>query len=205
VAASLAFLLQRQQDAVGAVLFDSEIRTVIPPRANPRQAFAIAHALEQCRPDHRSDVDAVFARLPAQIRRRGVVVIISDLFLDLARLETMLQQFGHHRHDVVLLHLLHEDEVRFLFPGQTQFRGLETAEEILADAPGLRRAYLAALDDFLRQVRQICSRCRSDHVFVHTGMPLDAALSAYLARRQSLRRGAWRTAGANPMPREVEP
>ena len=203
VAASLAFLLQRQQDAVGAVLFDSEIRTVIPLRANSRQPFVIARALEQCRPDHRSDVDSVFNLLPAQIRRRGVVVLISDLFLDLGRLESMLQQFGHQRHDVVLLHLLHEDEVRFLFPGQTQFRGLETAEEILADAPGLRRSYLAALEDFLRQVRQICSRCRCDHVFVHTGMPLDAALSAYLARRQSSRRGVWRS-GANPVSGEAE-
>jgi uncharacterized protein (DUF58 family) len=192
MAASLAFLLQRQQDAVGVVLFDSDIRLVLPPRANPRQPFAIAHALEQCRPDHRSDVDTVFTRLPAQIRRRGVVIIISDLFLDLAHLETMLQQFGHQRHDVVLLHLLHEDEVRFPFPGQTQFRGLETAEEILADASGLRSDYLAALDGFLRQVRQICSRCHSDHVFIHTGMPLDAALSAYLARRRALRHGVWR-------------
>jgi len=203
LAASLAFLLQRQQDAVGAVLFDNEIRAVIPPRSNPRQVFAIAHALEECRPDHRSDVDAVFARLPAQIRRRGVVIIVSDLFLDLARLEAMLQQFGHQRHDVVLLHLLHEDEVRFPFPGQTQFRGLETAEEILVDAAALRRSYLAALDDFLRRVRHICSRCRCDHVFVHTGMPLDAALSAYLARRQSSRRWAWRR-GANPIPQEAE-
>jgi hypothetical protein len=99
VAASLAFLLQHQQDAVGAVLFDNDIRTVIPPRASARQAYALVHALEQCRPDHRSDVDTVFTRLPAQIRRRGVVVIISDLFLDLTRLETMLQQFGHQRPD----------------------------------------------------------------------------------------------------------
>lgn len=203
VAASLAFLLQRQQDAVGAVLFDNEIRTVIPARANPRQPFVITHALEQCRPDHRSDVDVVFGHLPAQIRRRGVVILISDLFLDLGRLETMLQQFGHQRQDVVLLHLLHEDEVRFLFPGQTQFRGLETAEEILVDAPALRRAYLVELEDFLRQVRQICSRCRSDHVFLHTGMPLDAALSAYLARRQSMRRVAWR-GGSNPIGLEAE-
>jgi hypothetical protein len=71
------------------------------------------------------------------------------------------------------------------------------------DAPGHRRANLAALEDFMRQVRQICSRCRSDHVFLHTGMPLDAALSAYLARRQSLRRGA-RRSGANPIGQEAE-
>jgi uncharacterized protein (DUF58 family) len=203
VAASLAFLLQHQQDAVGAVLFDNDIRTVIPPRASARQAYALVHALEQCRPDHRSDVDTVFTRLPAQIRRRGVVVIISDLFLDLTRLETMLQQFGHQRQDVILFHLLHEDEVRFQFPGQTQFRGLETPDEILVDAPGLRRAYLAALDDFLRQVRQICSRCRADHVFLHTGMPVDVALSAYLAGRQSVRRGAWR-GGSNPISQEAK-
>lgn len=200
VAASLAFLLQRQQDAVGTVLFDNDIRTVIPARANPRQPFVITRALEQCRPDRRSDVDAVFSQLPGQIRRRGVVIVASDFFLDLARLEKMLQQFGHQRHEVVLLHLLHEDEVLFPFQGQTQFRGLETAEEILADAPGLRRSYLEALDDFQRQIRQICSRCRADYIFIHTGMPLDAALSAYLARRQSMRQGA-RRGGANaPLP-----
>jgi uncharacterized protein (DUF58 family) len=201
--ACLAFLLQRQQDAVGAVLFDNDIRTVLPPRSTARQVLAIAQALELCRPDHRSDVDAVFTRLPAQIRRRGVVVIISDLFLDLGRLEAMLRQFGHQRHDVLLLHLLHEDEVRFPFPGQTQFRGLETDETILADAAGLRRDYLAALDALLRRTRQICSRCRADHLFVHTGMPLDATLSAYLARRRGAR--AATHGGANPAPGEAAP
>ena len=202
--ACLAFLLQRQQDAVGTVLFDSDIRTIIPPRANPNQVFTIARALEQCRPDNRSDVDTVFTRLPAQIRRRGVVIIVSDLFLDLALLETMLQQFGHQRHDVVLIHLLHEDEVSFPFPGQTQFRGLETAEEILADATGVRGSYLEALDDFLRQVRQICSRCRSDYVFAHTGMPLDAVLSAYLAGRQSVGRRPRHGGAVNPIPAQEE-
>ena len=187
--ASLAFLLQRQQDAVGTVLFDNDIRTVLPPRSTARQVFAIVRALEGCQPDHRSDVDGVFNRLPGQIRRRGVVVLVSDFFLDLGRLEAMLRQFGHQRHDVVLLHLLHEDEVRFPFPGQTQFKGLETDERILADASGLRRDYLAALDDQMRQIRQICSRCRADHLFAHTGMPLDAVLSEYLARRRSARRG----------------
>ncbi len=187
--ACLSLLLQRQQDAIGAVMFDSDVRRIVPPRANPRQAQLIINEVEQCEPDNRSDVDGVFSLLPAQLSRRGIVVIISDLFLDLGVLETMLQQFGHARHEVVLFHVLHEDELTFPFDGNTQFRGLEVDAELLVDAPALKKSFLQAMEEFQREVRQICGRCRCDYVLANTGTPLDVVLSEYLTKRMAVQLG----------------
>jgi uncharacterized protein (DUF58 family) len=186
--ACLSLLIQRQQDAVGAVFFDSAIRQVVPPSAHPRQAQTIVHGIESCQPDNRSDVDEVFLQLVGQLRRRGLVVLVSDFLMNLDHLERLLQQLGHARHEVVLIQVLHEHEVTFPFDGNTQFHGLEADQQLLVDAPALRRAYLEAMEAFRATIRRLCGRCRTDYVFAHTGMNLDVVLSEYLASRQANRR-----------------
>jgi uncharacterized protein (DUF58 family) len=187
-AASLAFLLQQQQDAVGLVTFDSQIRTQLPPSSHPGQLKRLLHALEQTTVDHRTDISRLFLDLAAALKSRGVVVLVSDLLLDLPTLKETLARFRLRKHDVILLHVLHHDELTFPFEDNTQFRGMESNAEVQADPKTLRRSYLEILNRYLADVRKTCGTLGVDHVLLDTAAPLDAALASYLTLRQRLKR-----------------
>lgn len=187
LAASLAYLLQQQQDASGLVLFDREIRNELPTSSHPRHVHAILSELQEARPTEQTDVTDVFPRIAARTRRRGLVLLISDMFFEPDALEKGLRQLHHRQQEIVVFHVLHEDELNFPFRDNTLFRGLETDRELMAEPPALRRAYLEALEEFQKNVRRICSRAAIDYVQLSTGEYLQAALSRYLAGRQRIR------------------
>jgi uncharacterized protein (DUF58 family) len=139
--------------------------------------------LQATQPDHRSDVSAVFPQVAARVRRRGLVLIVSDLFLDPEDLEKGLKQLQHRRQEVVVFHVLHDDELTFPFRDNTLFRGLEDEVELMAEPPALRERYLSALNAFRRRVRRTCSQTGMDYVPLNTSESLRAALSRYLAGR----------------------
>lgn len=189
-AASLAYLLVRQQDAVGLLTFASRVKTVLPPRVHPSQLKQILNELEQTEPDETTDAGRVFPELSEQVQRRGIVVLLSDLFLPPAALASMLKQLRLRRHEVIVFHVLHDDELTFPFGQHTLFRGLEQPLELRTDPRALRRSYLAAFEKFLSDVRRTCGELNVDYVLLNTRQPLEAALGAYLAIRQKARRTA---------------
>jgi uncharacterized protein (DUF58 family) len=191
-AASLAYLLQQQQDAVGLVAFDTQVRCNLPSSSHPSHLKLLFHELEKLQPDQRTDVAEIFHRLAEEIHRRGLVVLISDLFLDTDTLLEALRHFRHRRHEVVVFHVLHDDELNFPFQDNTLFRGLEIPAELLTEPRALRKSYLEALERFLSKVRRICASCGIDYVQVNTKTPLDAVLSAYLVFRQKTLRASRR-------------
>ncbi len=192
LAASLAYLLQRQQDAVGLVTFDNDMRLNMPASANPTHVKRLVHELEQTQPDHRTDVGDVFHVLAEQIRRRGLIALISDLFVDIDTLTEALRHFRHRRHEVAVFHVMHEHELTFPFQDNTMFKGLEVETELLAEPRALRKAYLEAKDEFVDRVRKTCATAGIDYIPLSTADPLDAALSSYLAFRQRTTRVARR-------------
>lgn len=183
-AACLAHLLQHQQDAVGLVTFDNDIRRNLPPSTHPSHLKLLLHELEQTKVDHRSDVSDAFHRLAEQIGKRGLVVLISDLFLDLPVLVEALHHFRHRRHEMVVFHVMHEDELTFPFQDNTLFRGLEVPVEILTEPRALRQSYLEVMERFQARVRKACADSGIDYLLMSTATPLDAALSGYLAFRE---------------------
>ena len=187
-AASLAYLLQQQQDAVGLVTFNNQIQLNLPASAHPSHLKLMLHELQNTEPDDRTDISDAFPRLAGQIRRRGLIVLISDLFLDPQVLGESLRQFCLRRHDVVVFHVMHDDELNFPFQDNTLFRGLETLEQLHTEPRALRRAYLEAVDRFLTTARKTCASSGIDYVLMSSKDPLDAALSSYLSFRQKTRR-----------------
>jgi uncharacterized protein (DUF58 family) len=187
-AASLAYLLQQQQDAVGLVTFNTKVQRNLPASSHPSHLKLMMHELQQTSPDNQTDIAEVFPELARQIRRRGLVVLISDLFVDPATLGEALRQFRLRRHEVVVLHVMHEDELTFPFQDNTLFRGLETTVQLHTEPRALRRSYLEAVERFLKQVRKSCASSGIDYVLMSTKDPLDAALSSYLTFRQKTRR-----------------
>jgi len=192
LAASLAYLLQHQQDAVGLVTFDRAVRRNLPASAHPGHIKQIVHELEQAGCDDRTDLSEAFDRLAEQVRRRGLVVLISDLFADVRMLNASLRLFRHRGHEVVVFHVLHEHEVTFPFTDNTMFRGLETDQELLTEPRALRAAYLEAKDRFVDEIKRTCAALGIDYVGLSTADSLGAALSAYLAARLKTRRTARR-------------
>ncbi len=188
VAASLAYLLQQQQDAVGLVTFDTDVRRSLPPSSHPSHLKLLLHELALTEADRGTDVADAFHRLAEQLTRRGLVALISDLFVDVDVLLKALQHFRHRRHETIVFHVMHEDEREFPFDDNTLFRGLESQREVLTEPRALRAAYRAAVERFLGRVRRGCAALGIDYVPLSTADPLDAALASYLAfRRKSAR------------------
>ncbi len=191
-AACLAYMLQRQQDAVGLVTFDEQVRLNLPASSHPSHIKLLVHELEQTQPREKTDIAEVLPALAEQLRQRGLMVLISDLFVDMDRLTEALRQFRHRRHEVVVFHVMHHDELTFPFEDNTQFEGLEIDAQVLTEPRALRKSYLAAKDKFVTDVRRCCAGAGIDYVPLSTTDPLDAALASYLAFRQKTRRAVRR-------------
>ena len=146
--------------------------------------------LEQTEPDEKTDVAAVFPELARQIRRRGMIVLFSDLFLPIETLAESLKQFRLRRHEVIVFHVMHDDELTFPFEDNTLFRGLEDPVQLHAEPRALRRSDLEAVERFLADVRRTCASAGVDYVLMNTSEPLEAVLGGYLTFRQKIRRTA---------------
>lgn len=183
IAAALAYLTLRQQDGVGLVTFDDEVRTLLRPSGNPSQLKQLLHLMEQSRPQRKTATGPIFHDLSERLKKRGVVVILSDMFDDVPAMMAGLKHFRHRRHDVVVFHILDPAELDFPFQRTTLFKGLEQLPDVLSDPRALRKAYLAEFNAYLRQVQAGCRAQHADYVQIRTDQNLDVALSAYLSGR----------------------
>ena len=183
LAASLAFLMNRQRDATGLMAFDHRIVSRLPPGARPGHLHALLLALERLRPGERSDLGRPLQQLAASVLKRSLVVFISDLLHDPEPVLRGLRHLKARGCDVIVFQVLDPNELTFPFKGPSRFRDLESASEITADAPSIRAAYLRELGGLtLRYDRELRGN-GIDYVQVDTARPLDFALLAYLSAR----------------------
>lgn len=187
-AASLGYLMQQQQDSVGLVMFSNKIDKALKSSSNPSHLKLILHELDQAQPDDKTDVSDPFFALAAQIRQRGMVVLFSDLFLDPDELAKSLSQFRLRKHEVVVFHVMHHDELEFPFQENTLFRGMEVEAELHTEPRALRKTYMEAVERYLARVRKVCAVAGIDHVLLDTSKPLGGVLSSYLNFRAKSRR-----------------
>lgn len=183
-AALLAYLVLQQQDSVGLVTFDREVRAVVRPSANASHLQEIVHVLDRASPAEKTSIGPIFHELAERFTKRGVVLILSDLFDRVDPMLAGLKHFRHRRHDVVLMHVLDPAELEFPFRRATLFRGLEGMPEVMVEPRALRRAYLEQFGRYLRQLKEQCRMHQIEYVLLRTDQPLDIALSGFLASRQ---------------------
>lgn len=184
MAASLIYLLMMQQDACGLVLFDRAIREQIPPTSRTAQLQTMIERIEANPPSESTDMKMTLDRMAEQLRRRGLVVIISDLLSDVDAMIAGLQRLRHAGHDVIVLHVLDHDELTFPFSENTLFEGLEQTDlQLLTDPQSLRASYLRIVEAFIGRLRSACADSRIDYALLSTHDPPDAVLAAYLASR----------------------
>jgi uncharacterized protein (DUF58 family) len=183
VAASLAYLILQQQDSVGMVTFDSEIRSLVRPSGNPSHLKQLLHVMESTVAERKTQTGPIFHELAERLKRRGLVLILSDLFDDVPAMLAGLKHLRHRRHDVVVFHVLDPAELDFPFRQTTLFRGMEQMPDVLTDPQALRRAYLQEINKFQQAVNRGCRAQYVDYVLLRTDQSLEIALSSYLALR----------------------
>jgi uncharacterized protein (DUF58 family) len=182
-AASLAYLILHQQDSVGLVTFDREIRALVRPGSNPSHLKELLHVMETTPGQRKTAAGPIFHDLAERFKKRGIVIIFSDFFDDVDAILAGLKHFRHRRHEIVLFHVLDPVEVDFSFDETTHFRGLEGLPELAADPRAVRSAYLDELNKFTHRLKQGCRQQRIDYMRVRTDQSLEVVLSSYLASR----------------------
>jgi len=183
VAAALAYLVLRQQDAAGLVTFDTEIRRLVRASSSPSQLNPLLAVMDEATGQRKTATGPIFHELAERFRKRGIVVILSDLFDNVESMMTGLKHFRHRRHEVIVMHVLDPAELEFPFRRPTRFRGLEGLPDVPVDARALRRAYLDEFGRYLRAVKGGCRNHRIEYVPMRTDRSLEVALSSYLASR----------------------
>lgn len=184
LAACLSYLMLQQADAVGLVTFDTKIRQYIPPRSRPGHLRILMDTMEATRPGGETELGAVFHDLVAKIHRRGLLIVLSDCFGDVAELMKALAHFRYAHHEIIVFQIWDRAELDFPFKRWTRFESLERAgHHRLVDPAQLRVAYLENLEKFRAELKKACYRNQIDLVPVVTDQPYADTLASYLALR----------------------
>ncbi|MEZ6095302.1 MAG: DUF58 domain-containing protein [Pirellulaceae bacterium] len=188
LAASLSWLVLRQQDAVGAITFDSSIRTVVPHSNARGQLESLCRNFDATTSGDTSDFDKVFTAITPSIPQKGMVLLLSDLFGEPSGILRALSQMKSSGHDVNLLHVMDDDELDFDFSGPTRFEGMESDAHLNCNPAALRDGYLEAVDQFLQTVRHGTARIGIPYKLVRTSQAFDTVLAEFLSERMSHQR-----------------
>jgi uncharacterized protein (DUF58 family) len=186
VAAALSFLMIEQRDAVGLTVFDEGIRVSIPPRATRSYLREILKELESARPANKTGTSTSLHRIAEQIKRRGLVIVLSDLFDSPGSVMTALKHFRHKGHEVVVMQILDPLERSFAFESDAIFKDLETHEEVTTQPWHIQKAYQQSMQEFLGYYQRQCRDNNIDYVLLDTSTPFDKALFEYLNKRKRM-------------------
>ncbi len=185
VAASLGYLLVSQRDAVGLMTFDTQLRERIDPSTNRMTFQRIINTLDAMQTGNETSLAGVLESVAPTLKRRSLLIIVSDFFDNIDALGHALQQFRHAKHEVVLVRIVAPEEEDFPFSRPTLFRSLELdTHRILVDPHRLRALYLKQYQEFSAELAQLCGRTGIDYLKLVTNEPYHKALGAYLDRRQ---------------------
>jgi uncharacterized protein (DUF58 family) len=179
--AALAWLVLRQRDAVGLVTLDDRLRDEVPASSNPAHLEQIVRTLETSSPNSKTKFGSLLSQLAGSLPRRGIVVLISDLFDDVATLLRGLQRLRLERHEVITLQVLDRTELDFPFEQPTLFRGLEQFADMFVDPQSIRESYRAEMRDFCRALQRGCHENQISFTTACTDQPLDRVLAKMLA------------------------
>jgi uncharacterized protein (DUF58 family) len=183
LAASLAYLMNRQRDAVGLTAFDEQIVQMLPASSRPGHLRAVLVTLDRLQTAHKTDVSKPLHLLAESLTKRGMVVLISDLLDEPEAVIRGLKHFLYRGIDVIVFHVLDPDELEFPFDRATRFEDLETNEEVLAVPGAVRDHYLKAMDGLVERYRRELGAAGIDYVQLNTKHPLELALLSYLSTR----------------------
>ena len=185
--AALSYLVVSQTDSVGVGIFNEGLQTLIEAKQSRAHVHRICHELEATKPLKKTDVGKIMHEFADRVKRRGIIILISDLLDTPASILDGLNHLRFARHEVLVFHIMDPYELEFPFDGQVKFEGLEGYDPILCQPRMLRKSYLEALEKHILAVKTACERNKVDYALINTAQPLEIALQTFLHSR-TLRR-----------------
>ena len=183
MAAILSYLILHQRDAVSVGLFDTSVKGSIPRTGNLASVHNIMNMLAAFEPREQTNIAAVLHDVATQIRRKGIVILISDLFEDEEKILRGIQHLRFSGSEVIVFHTMDPFELDFPFQGMVEFEGLENIPKITTRPKDIRKSYLREVEAFRTRIREGCERNNVHYVLVNTGVAIHEVIAAYLAFR----------------------
>ncbi len=183
MAACLAYLILHQRDAVSLALFDQDVQNFLPRTGNLGSIHNIMTTLAGFKPQRQTTIGPLLHQMAGQIRRRGIVILISDLLDDEQQILDGIQHLRFGGNEVIVFHVMDPFELEFPFDGMVQFEGLEGLPQVMTRPKEVRKSYLRELQAFRDRIIAGCEKQQTHYVLVNTASPLHEMLSGYLAFR----------------------
>ncbi len=186
LSAALAYLMMRQQDAVGLVVYDEKVRRYLPPHSTKAYLQTLLLELQATVAENATGTAAALNNIAERIKRRGLVIVFSDLFDDPADVMGALKHFRYNQNEVILFHILDPRERNFNFGRDAIFKDMESGERIMTQPYQIQRAYKEAIQDYISYFKRQCRDQQIDYVLLDTSVPYDVALLEYLKKRKRI-------------------
>jgi uncharacterized protein (DUF58 family) len=181
--ATLAQLLVQQGDSVGLQAFNDEMLKDLPPRTSPKHLYAIYETLDELRPHGKTDLITTLHNLAGKIRRRAMVIIISDFFSDVDKLIDCFSHLHYKKHDVAVFHLIDEAEMKFDLSRPVRFEDMEGGDSMIADPASIKDRYLTEFNNYLKEFHDGCLSHNVEYHLAVPGQGAEGILSSFLLDR----------------------
>ena len=186
IAASIGYLMLKQQDAIGLTLFDNQIRYQISPRSKKSHLYAILSKLEQIKAGEETHIAPILHKTAELIKKRGLIILISDLLDEPDKILSGLKHFRHNGHEIIVFHILDPQEINLNYNNRTRFKDLESDDEVITDPWHIKHDYKKSMEKFCDHYKTQCRKNKIDYVKLTTNTSLDVALNEYLLKRKKL-------------------
>lgn len=186
LSAALSYLMMHQQDAAGLALYSEKVNKYFPPKVSRPYLQEILKSLATVKPSDKTNTAKSLHSLADKIKRRGLVIIISDFFDDLKETLSALKHFRYNRNDVIVFQILDPLEMSFSFGKDAVFKDLETGEELTTQPYQIQKAYREAMSEFTQKIKSECLNSNIDYNIINTSTPFDKALFSYIQKRSRL-------------------
>ncbi len=186
LSASMGYLMLKQQDAVGLTLFDSKIRAMIPSRSKSSHLNVLLSQMQKISPGPETHIAPVLHQTAEAIKKRGLIILISDMFDNPEDILSGLKHFRYKGHEVIVFHILDPKELSLDFSERTRFRDMETGEELITEPWHIQQDYQKTMVDFCNYYKNMCGHHNIDYVQITTDQSLDLCLTEYLIKRKRI-------------------
>lgn len=186
LAASLGYIMIKQQDAAGLTLYSDKVNSYLPPKASRSYLQEILKSLSRIEPSLQTNTAISLNSIAEKIKRKGLVVIISDLFDDPEKIITALKHFRHQKNEVIVFQILDPIERSFAFGQDAVFTDMETGEELTTQPYQIQKAYKESMEVFINKIKTECLNANIEYNLLDTSMPFDKALFSYIQKRSRL-------------------
>ena len=186
LAAALSYLMMKQQDAFGLTLYSDRIVQYLPPKATKSYLRQILKSLVSVKASDTTNTAACLNSVAEKIKRRGLVIIISDLFDDIDSVISALKHFSYQKNEIIVFQILDPIERNFAFGRDAIFKDMESEEELTTQPYQIQKAYKLAMEEFIGKIKNECLNSKIDFNIIETSTPFDKALMSYIQKRRRL-------------------